>query len=69
MLPGRPKLLSQLRTAIRVRHYSLRTEEVYVHWARRYIFSTAKVIRRIFPRSVSINFSATWRSRRSKPCG
>ena len=27
-----PKLLDQLREAIRYRHYSLRTEQAYVHW-------------------------------------
>lgn len=34
---GAPKLLDQVRTAIRMRHYSPRTEEAYVHWIRRYI--------------------------------
>lgn len=32
-----PKLLDLVRQAIRVRHYSRRTEEAYVHWIRRYI--------------------------------
>lgn len=32
-----PKLLDRLRTAIRVRHYSLRTEDAYAHWVRRFI--------------------------------
>jgi hypothetical protein len=32
-----PKLLSRLRDAIRVRHYSLRTERSYVYWVRFYI--------------------------------
>ena len=32
-----PKLLDRVRHAIRVRHYSRRTEEAYVHWIRRYI--------------------------------
>ena len=32
-----PKLLDQVRGAIRARHYSRRTEEAYVHWIRRYI--------------------------------
>ncbi|RZS58404.1 site-specific integrase [Sphaerotilus mobilis] len=32
-----PRLLTRLRQAIRVRQYALRTEEVYVGWARRYI--------------------------------
>lgn len=33
-----PKLLDRVREAIRVRHYSVRTERVYVHWIKRYIF-------------------------------
>src|SRR5712691_8429690 len=33
----RPKLLDQVREAIRVRHYSLRTEEAYIHWVERFI--------------------------------
>ena len=32
-----PKLLDRLRAEIQVRHYSIRTEEVYVDWARRFI--------------------------------
>ena len=32
-----PKLLDRMRAEIRLRHYSLRTEEAYVDWARRYI--------------------------------
>jgi hypothetical protein len=31
------KLLDQVRDAIRVKHYSIRTEEAYVGWIRRYI--------------------------------
>jgi len=31
------KLLDQIRDLIRVKHYSIRTEEAYVSWARRYI--------------------------------
>ena len=34
---GAPKLLDRLRTAIRLRHFSRRTEEAYVGWVRRYI--------------------------------
>ena len=33
-----PKLLDQDRDAIRVRHYSIRTEEAYLQWIKRYIF-------------------------------
>ena len=32
-----PKLLDRLRAEIRVRHYSIRTEEAYVDWVRRFI--------------------------------
>lgn len=31
------KLLVQVRRAIRVRHYSLRTERTYVHWIKRFV--------------------------------
>ena len=33
----KPKLLEQVRDALRARHYSLRTEEAYVQWVRRFI--------------------------------
>jgi hypothetical protein len=33
----KPRLLDQVRTAIRARHYSRRTEDAYVAWIRRYI--------------------------------
>ncbi len=36
-LPNKPKLLDELRTALRMRHYSYRTEQCYGGWARRYI--------------------------------
>src|SRR5205823_14596028 len=32
-----PTLLSQLRRALRTRHYSRRTEEAYVGWLRRFV--------------------------------
>ena len=32
-----PGLLAQVRDAIRTKHYSIRTEEAYVHWIRRFI--------------------------------
>ncbi len=32
-----PRLLDRMREAIRVRHYSIRTEAAYVDWARRFI--------------------------------
>jgi integron integrase len=35
--PPPPRLLDRLREAIRVRHYSIRTEDTYTDWARRFI--------------------------------
>lgn len=32
-----PRLLDQLRERIRYKHYSIRTEQAYVHWARVFI--------------------------------
>ena len=32
-----PKLLDQVRTAIRTRHYSIRTEAIYLSWIKRFI--------------------------------
>jgi integron integrase len=42
--PGgnKPKLLDQVREAIRMRHYSIRTEEAYVGWIRRFILFHGK---------------------------
>ena len=34
----KPRLLDRVREAIRIRHYSRRTEKAYVHWIKRYIF-------------------------------
>jgi integron integrase len=36
--PPRPKLLDQVRQAIRTRHYSYMTEKAYVGWIKRFIF-------------------------------
>jgi integron integrase len=37
-----PKLLDRVRTAVRLRHYSRRTEKAYVDWIRRYILFRQK---------------------------
>lgn len=37
-----PRLLDQVRYEIRCRHYSLRTEEAYLGWIKRYIFFHGK---------------------------
>ncbi len=36
-MSGTPRLLDQMRERIRVKHYSIRTEETYLHWVKRYI--------------------------------
>ena len=36
--PKAPKLIDQMRQAMRVKHYSLQTEKSYISWVRRYIF-------------------------------
>ena len=35
--PRPPKLLERMRQHLRTRHYSIRTEEAYIDWARRFI--------------------------------
>jgi integron integrase len=40
--PKAPRLLEQLRNAIRRLHYSARTEETYVHWVKRFIYFSGK---------------------------
>src|SRR3954467_15122424 len=47
LLPGdsavaKPKLLDRVRTELRVRHYSIRTEEAYLAWIKRYILFHGK---------------------------
>lgn len=37
-----PRLLDQVRERIRLKHYSIRTEEAYVHWIRRFIYFHGK---------------------------
>jgi integron integrase len=37
-----PRLLDQVRRAVRVRHYSRRTEEAYTYWIRRFIVHHGK---------------------------
>ncbi len=35
--PSEPKLLDQIRGRLRVKHYSIRTEQSYVDWVRRFV--------------------------------
>ena len=34
---NKPKLLEQVRSIIRTKHYSIRTEESYVNWIKKFI--------------------------------
>jgi hypothetical protein len=38
----KPKLLDQVRDVIRRKHFSIRTEQTYVDWIKRYIFFHGK---------------------------
>lgn len=40
--PRQPKLLERMRIHLRTRHYSIRTEEAYLDWARRFILFHGK---------------------------
>ena len=40
--PPEKKLLDVVRDAIRTKHYSIRTEEAYVNWVRRFILFHGK---------------------------
>jgi Phage integrase, N-terminal SAM-like domain len=40
--PPAPRLLDQVRARIRVKHYSIRTEEAYVDWIRRFVLHFGK---------------------------
>src|SRR5512147_1882227 len=40
--PASPRLLDRVRLALRLKHYSYRTEESYVHWITRYVLFHAK---------------------------
>lgn len=35
---AKPKLLDEVRSALRLRHYSPRTEEAYIYWIKQFIF-------------------------------
>lgn len=39
---GKPRLLDQVRGRLRAKHYSLRTEQAYVAWVRRFIVANGK---------------------------
>ncbi len=40
--PERPRLLEEVRKRLRLKHYSLRTEQAYLYWIRRYIRASGR---------------------------
>ena len=49
---NKPKLLDQVRAAIRTKHYSIRTEESYVSWVKRFILFHEKK----YPNALSVKY-------------
>ena len=42
LAPPKPKLLDRVRWHLRLKHYAIRTEQVYIDWIRRYILFHSK---------------------------
>ena len=62
-VPLRRKLFYQLRDALRSRHYSRRTEQIYCLWVRRFIyFHRLRHPAEMAEREINA-FSRIWRSR------
>ena len=40
--PGAPRLFDRVRDKVRVKHYSLRTEQAYLDWIKRFILFHGK---------------------------
>ena len=55
-----PRLLDQVRGKIRLKHYSIRTEQAYADWIKRYILHFDKR----HPKEAMINYGCN-----SKRCG
>ncbi len=54
-VPSAPRLLDALRERLRYMHYSLRTEEAYVHWARDFIRWSSPAEARVHPRDLGLD--------------
>ena len=44
LMPPEKRLLDQVRDLLRVKHYSLRMEQAYVNWIKRFILFTTDAI-------------------------
>lgn len=60
--PPKKKLLDRVRDAIRLKHYSYRTEETYVQWIKRYIFFHNKR----HPQEMGVATNSSSRARRDR---
>jgi hypothetical protein len=58
---NKPKLLDRVREAIRLRHYSIRTEEAYVSWVKRFILFHGKRHPQEMGADEIRNFFRNWR--------
>ena len=65
--PPKRRLLDQVRDALRLGHYSLRTEETYVHWIRRFILFHDKRHPKDMA-GVEIKEFLTYRAAEAAPC-
>ncbi|WP_081699767.1 phage integrase N-terminal SAM-like domain-containing protein [Candidatus Symbiobacter mobilis] len=56
-----PRLLDQSREAVRLRHYSLRTGQAYIHWTKRFILLHGKRHpRELGPKDVETLLTFLW---------
>jgi hypothetical protein len=60
------KLLDQVREAIQVKHYSIRTEQAYVNWIKRYILFHDKRHPREMGASTTNDTPARWAPPKSR---
>ncbi len=55
-----PRLMEQVRETLRVHHYSLRTEQSYLQWIKRYILFHGKRHPRVTGQAEVAAFSETF---------
>ena len=77
MPPAKPRLLQQLRDVLRLKHYSIRTEQAYLDWIHHYILFHGKRHPKDMGADEAVAFRPTWpysatwppppRTKRSRP--
>jgi hypothetical protein len=65
-----PRLLVQVRNTIRLKHYSLRTEDRYLQWIKRYIIFHNKRYQRATGKKALMRcrWSGCYSTHLTKPC-